>query len=70
MAAPFIAVAAVVVDRFGGGVIATPDNLTDPLATTGVLVAVALSAVDLVRLHHRGESLTRDLTEPRPAPAR
>ena len=68
LAAPFVAIAGVVVDRLVGGVIATPNSLQDPLAITGLLAAVALSAAELVQLHRRGESLTRDLPGHRPGP--
>ncbi|WP_405760851.1 MULTISPECIES: hypothetical protein [unclassified Streptomyces] len=60
LAAPFVAGAAVVGDRFVGGVIATPENLKDPLAVTGLAVVIVLSAVELVLLHRRGHGLTRD----------
>lgn len=60
LAAPFVAGAAVVADRFVGGGGATPDSLKDPLALTGLAVVTVLSAVELVLLHRRGHGLTRD----------
>ncbi|WP_405680888.1 hypothetical protein OG239_02600 [Streptomyces sp. NBC_00868] len=60
LAAPFVAGAAVVGDQFVCGVIATPENLKDPLALTGLAVVIVLSAVELVLLHRRGHGLTRD----------
>ncbi|MET9886454.1 hypothetical protein ABZZ20_25610 [Streptomyces sp. NPDC006430] len=60
LAAPFVAGAAVLADRFLDGVIATPENLKDPLALAGLLVVVATSAVELFLLHQRGHGLTRD----------
>ncbi|GAA2285943.1 hypothetical protein GCM10010415_65270 [Streptomyces atrovirens] len=60
LAAPFVMGAAVVADRFVGGVIATPESLKDPLALTGLAVVTVLSAVELVLLHRRGHGLTRD----------
>ncbi|MET7303570.1 hypothetical protein [Embleya sp. NPDC005575] len=60
LAAPFVAGAAVVADRFVDGVIATPESLKDPLALTGLAVVIVLSAVELVLLHRRGHGLTRD----------
>ncbi|MFB7293819.1 hypothetical protein [Actinacidiphila glaucinigra] len=63
LAAPFVAAGAIVVDRFSGSIVATPDNLKDPFALTGLLITVTLSAVEFVRLRGRGHGLTRD-TEP------
>ncbi|MFE4451892.1 hypothetical protein [Streptomyces sp. NPDC056796] len=60
LAAPFVAVGAIVMDRFSGGILATPDNLKDPFALAGLLITVALSAVESVRLRRRGQGLTRD----------
>ncbi|MFG2995376.1 hypothetical protein [Streptomyces sp. NPDC048340] len=68
LAAPFVAVAAVVTDRFVGGVIATPDNLGDPLAIAGLVTVIGLSAADLVLLRRRGLGLTQDPPEPAPRP--
>ncbi|OKJ31445.1 hypothetical protein AMK22_25450 [Streptomyces sp. CB01580] len=65
LAAPFVAVGAIVVDEFSGGIVATPANLKDPFALTALLITVALSAVELVRLRGRGQGLTRD-AEPGP----
>ncbi|MGW1228188.1 hypothetical protein [Streptomyces sp. NPDC002530] len=60
LAAPFVAVGAIVMDRFSGGIIATPDALKDPFALTGLLITLALSTVEFVRLRSRGLGLTRD----------
>ncbi|MFI2304548.1 hypothetical protein ACH5AL_37865 [Actinacidiphila glaucinigra] len=60
LAAPFVAAGAIVVDRFSGSIVATPDNLKDPFALTGLLITVTLSAVEFVRLRGRGHGLTRD----------
>ncbi|MDT0614373.1 hypothetical protein [Streptomyces lancefieldiae] len=71
LAAPFVTVGAIVMDRFSGKIIATPDNLKDPFALTGLLITVILSAVELVRLRGRGQGLTRDAEaggEPSPIP--
>ncbi|MEU9862053.1 hypothetical protein AB0D99_14340 [Streptomyces sp. NPDC047971] len=71
LAAPFVAVGAIVVDRFSGSIVATPDNLKDPFALTGLLITVTLSAVEFARLRGRGQGLTRDAEpggEPGPTP--
>ncbi|MFE4616887.1 hypothetical protein ACFRJ7_12310 [Streptomyces sp. NPDC056747] len=60
LAAPFVAVGAIVLDRFSGSIITTPDNLKDPFALTGLLITVILSAVEFLRLRGRGQGLTRD----------
>ncbi|MFI1829851.1 hypothetical protein ACH41E_25945 [Streptomyces sp. NPDC020412] len=71
LAAPFVTVGAIVMDRFSGKIIATPDNLKDPFALAGLLITVTLSAVELVRLRARGQGLTQDVGaggEPSPVP--
>ncbi|MFD8693614.1 hypothetical protein [Kitasatospora purpeofusca] len=59
LAAPFIAAAAVFLD----GVIATPENLKDPLAIAGLVVVVVLSGIELYVLQGKGHGLTRDLAD-------
>ncbi|MGW7446743.1 hypothetical protein ACWGKU_18680 [Kitasatospora sp. NPDC054768] len=56
LAAPFIAAATVFVD----GVIATPEDLKDPLAVTGLAVVVILSGIELHLLQQKGHGLTHD----------
>ncbi|MFF2774627.1 hypothetical protein ACFVU3_06935 [Streptomyces sp. NPDC058052] len=71
LAAPLVAVGAIVIDRFSGNIVTTPANLKDPFALTGLLITVILSAVEFLRLYRRGQGLARDAElggEPGPTP--